>query len=308
MAQRPVDYGKRSISWELRLDPIDFDESIILRRDVMKEQLDQAGNICVDALANHFDLSRDSVTGMYDALRDTHSWVTFGQEGRGAESGVYPVGIFQADVVDISTRQVRVLKPEPPEVRVSLESVAEEASNLLLTAQQLVLGSKQEGLTSRSKEVIDGIVEDHQLLVDAACRIASARRILRYVLLPNGSLPSKFSMIGFETWYQEQIVRRGGKKPSAKVLKEIKANYADNDMSLKNVRRTSWAPIFFQTLGIDFGDYAFYLEYRQQVSRNSGYTVTFSSPLTILLEHEEVSGVLEGVFNPSLDKSELKLV
>jgi hypothetical protein len=297
----------RSISWEIGIDSADQGEPLILRRDVMKDQLDQAGNLCVVALGKHFSLDSVTLAGINSALDNTHSWVTFGQEGRGAESGVYPVGVIQSNVVNLQSRLVSVESVAPPQVRISLEGVAEEATNLLETAQLIVNGRKQDSISEKTKEVVGTLIEDRQLLLDAASRIAAARRLLKYVLLPKRSIPPNGLDIGFGTWFNEQFERRGGKKPSKKALSDILENYKASELALKNLRRTAWAPIFFRLLDIDFGDFAFYLEYRQQVSRNHGHTVTFSSPLTILLEQNEASRAFECVFG-SDKKPDLKLV
>jgi hypothetical protein len=297
----------RSISWEIGVESTAGAEPLILRRDVMKEQMDEAATVCISALKKHFALSAEAVDGLSASMDNTHSWVTFGQEGNNvAESGVYPVGVLSSNVIDLHTRRTIVAEAvKPPEVRVSVEGVAEEATNLKQTALQIVNDRKQGNISQSTREVVNELLEDEQYLINTASRIASARRLVRYVILPNGSLRGVDMNIGFDTWFSEQFGRRGGQKPSKAVLKEIKLNYADNEMALKNVRRSAWVPIFFTVLGIDFGDLGFYLEYRQQLSRNNGYTVTFSSPLTILLEHPETAHALERVFNASAPNLEV---
>lgn len=290
----------RSISWEVGIESTDGAEKLILRRDVMRKQMDAAAGVCVLALSRHFSLSDRAVDAIDATMDGTHSWITFGQEGRSDESGVYPVGVLKNDVVDLKTRAVISSDPAGyPEVRVSIEGVAEEASNLKRTAIKIVKDGKHDSVSERTKEVLDAFIEDEQALINAASRVAAARRLIRYVILPNGSLRGEDLNIGFDTWFSEQFGRRGGKKPSKKAIDDIKINYAESEIALKNVRRSAWVPIFFSILDIDFGDFGFYLGYRQQLARNNGYTVTFSSPLSVLLEQKETTEALERIFEGS---------
>ena len=301
MAKGPEVMAERSIAWGVQVnDGFNQPEVLTLRRGALLDSVQSASSICTSALVNRFKLSKQAEYGIVRAKEGAKSWVVYGNEGP-VEDQMDLIGTLSSvDVVDIQTRRpiTSVRRSGSPEIRISVEGISQEATNLRLTAEDLALAGSDLEVGTRTMAMVDRLINDNDLLVRAASRVAAARRIVRYVLLPSDALSPEDLQVGFETWYEEQFSKSRSNKPTKKQLEDIKADYQESDLPIKNLRRTAWVPIFFDSLGIDPNDLAFYMRYRQQVGQNGGYTVTFNSPLTTLLKHDETKAALERTFNP----------
>lgn len=298
------------ISWELKVCAPDATEPMILRRDTMSRQVQAAASLCADALTKHFGLSKVSSRGIDERLQGTRAVLVSGSETDYEQHTELPVGEVLSNIVDIKTGQPVAFTTKKVDVRVSIEGISEEASNLAEAAKVFTDDKGDSGISEPTLEILTGLIDDRQLLVDAATQVATARRLLKYVILPKGSLDTKQEKtLGFDTWFQEQITRYG-QKPTKKMREAVRDKYFSEGLALKNLRRTAWSPIFFKNLGIDSNEVIFYMTYREILSKNCGHTVTFSSFLNTIIPHTEASAALESIFSTSDDHKppELKTV
>lgn len=297
-------HKQRAIGWSIELDA-ETGQQLVLGANTAREQIKQAADLCVNGLCRAYDLSAGARRGIDSRFDGMQAWIVEGAEGE-VPTRLH-LGTVISNVVQLDGTPVEMPTSATPDVRVSLEGISEEAANLH-RAMKLFLESRPAALSDGTKEAMNGYLEESDLLLGAAVRIAAARRILKYVVLPKGTMDGDaLAKVGFKTWVDEQITRRNPNETiSRSRLKSIRDNYAETGMALKNLRRTVWAPIFFSNLGIDQSEVVFYLKYRDVLARNCGNTVTFSNPLAVLLSKEETSAALEGIFAPK--KPRLKVV
>ena len=289
----------RHISWQVELNGEYARDAVILRRDVVGKEVQRAGDLCVHGLVRHFGLGEGAEAGMNQAFATSMAWLTSGNEGPAMRPEL-PVGPLKSNVVDIFTREKKEVPDQTPEVRISLEGIEQEAENLYDAAIRFKRRGRYEGVSDPTAETLERWVTEADVLVGSATRLATARRMLRYILLPDGALTDEQrAKVGFETWFTQQTERLSlGKRQSNAKKKAVRQTYAEENLAIKNLRRSAWTPLFFATLGIDSSELVFYMTYRDILSRNCQSIVTFSSALVTQLTREETKDALEAVFNP----------
>lgn len=294
-----------TIGWRIDIG-IDGEAPMVLSRNTAIEQIQEACNLCINGLCSHYNLSHAVNDGIQDRFSGLRAKLVSGSEASG-EYGVLPLGEIVAPVFDLRNGRRVERQHISPEVRVSIEGISQEATNLLAVMRLFADPDEAVGLNEGTIDRINQFLDERDLLTAAAMRVAAARRILKYVILPDSLLSdSQRATVGYDRWLKDQMERLNLKKLSPQQRKVVKKGFVDNNVAAKNLRRTVWAPLFFSNLGIDPNEIVFYLKYHDIVAGNCDETVTFNSRASVILSAEEAETVFANIFEPS--EPNLKLV
>lgn len=270
-----------------------------------------------------------ATAGMIDSIRSTYDLPPAAVEGMWATAvNIRPVitsnpkEVKAPDVIEIDK-----IKPDPDVIKklVSLRLVDEATSEptapgkvdiklvtgaigeeyaIVRQAARTYMDAVQDNpalLATRSAERAAELSDSSEVAKQTAIQLAFGRRLLKYGLLPDESIPVEMRTTGFDSWIDD--MGQTMHPPRAFTEHEtdfLRQNYKDSGQAAKNLRRGIWPTASQVTLGVSMQeDPVFYINYQNVASQMPGaYRIPFDPKGTVEMPKPEAAELLTAIFSP----------
>ena len=227
------------LSWQVGLDIPGF-EGMVLTNKAIRSEIVGAAHDLYDAVCEGFALDVPTAMGLRDRVEGIH--LTYREGPEYDPNNVMQLGTVALENVVCLPGVTNVASSEQPKRRVIItgDSLREEATNLQAAAQEYGLQTACDEYATNNEVETLAFADDKDTILKVAIRMAAARRLLRYCILPRDAFTSEeLKSIGFDRWSRE--LAKTMSVPAGRMKKmrpSMLVKYQDHDYAAKNLWRT----------------------------------------------------------------------